>query len=67
MTPPAPPHVAGIGAFVLSALGFFGIGYEVSGGGVSGLWEHWYCSMPLFVLVIALSLWLGDRRQHRAA
>ena len=54
-------------AFVLSALGFFGVGYEVSGAGVSGMWEHWYCATPLVVLGAALALWMTDRGRARVA
>ena len=55
-----------LAAFVLSALGFFGVGYEVSGGGISGMWEHWYCATPLVVLAGALALWMTDRWRVRA-
>ena len=56
-----------VGAFVLSALGFFGVGYEVAGGGVDGLWEHWYCATPLIVLVAALLLWIASRARRQLA
>ena len=66
MTRRGPSAVARRAAFVLSALGFFGVGYEVSGGGVSGMWEHWYCATPLVVLAGALALWTTDRWRTRA-
>ena len=61
MTRPGLPAVVRLSAFVLSAVGFFGVGYEVSGGGISGMWEHWYCATPLVVLAGALALWMTDR------
>lgn len=59
--------VVRIVAFGLSALGFFGVGYEVSGGGVHGMWEHWYCATPLVALAAALALWAAGVRRRAAA
>jgi hypothetical protein len=51
-------------AFVLAALGFFGIGYEAAHG-VNALWEHWYCPAPIAVLFVAAGLWLLGVRTAR--
>lgn len=54
-----------VAAFVLAAIGFFGIGYEVSRG-VDVLWEHWYCPAPIAMLFVAGAVWMVGARERRA-
>ena len=49
-----------IGALVL-LLGVFWTGRE-SGHGLTALWEHWWCPIPLVLILLGLAALLASRR-----
>ena len=53
-----------IGALVL-LLGVFWTGRE-SGHGLTALWEHWWCPIPLVRILLGLAALLASRRAPAA-
>jgi hypothetical protein len=54
-----------IGALVL-LLGVFWTGRE-SGHGLTALWEHWWCPIPLVLVLLGLAALLASRRPTPSA
>ena len=54
-----------IGALVL-LLGVFWTGRE-SGHGLTALWEHWWCPIPLVLILLGLAALLASRRPALSA
>jgi hypothetical protein len=51
---------------VLLVLGIFWTGRE-SGHGLTALWEHWWCPIPLALILIGLTAVLVARRPASSA
>ena len=54
-----------VGALFL-LLGVFWAGRE-SGHGLTAFWEHWWCPIPLVLILLGLAAVLVARRPSRAA
>ena len=46
---------------VLVLLGVYGVGFE-SGNGLDALWEHWWCTTPLAVIVLGVAALITAHR-----
>jgi hypothetical protein len=53
---------------LLVVLGVFWAGRESShGNGLSAFWEHWWCAVPLVVIVLGVASVIAARRATPAA
>ena len=59
-------RIAQIVGAVFLVLGVFWTGRE-SGHGLTAFWEHWWCPIPLVLILLGLAAVLVARRPSRAA
>jgi hypothetical protein len=55
-----------LGVFLL-LVGVFWTGRESTRGGLSVFWEHWWCPLPLVIIVLGLASLAASRRRASPA
>ena len=57
---------AAVGVLLLILLGVFWTGHESSHGSLSVFWEHWWCPLPLAIVVLGVVSLVRGAQAHRS-